>query len=555
MLFLYDKLYRKARRCRGDAAQQVFAFCRALEGLLRDRYDLDLKALEGSVLDLYDPILTWRENLEIVKRELHLDSPTAYDEDYEVYLQVKQLEEYLEYASPEERGAIEKELRVLRARLARLRSRRPRSRRAAGRERYRLSASYALRELRLREYQQEAVRKWLERRRGVVVLPTGAGKTYIALGVIKRLRCRTLIVVPTVPLLRQWKERLEEYVTPRAGVYYGDAKKIRYYTVTTYQSLCRRPELAEKFDLVVFDEVHHLAAPSYSKILDHLPRMVLGLTATPQRFDGREHIFLRALGGVVYRAGFAEVGAWLARLVVVPVVVKLSTYEMYRYARLRSALSRIASLAAEEGDEEEGEVHLRAMLSVLARIKLLLSEAPSKLSKAADILKGFRGERVLVFSESVRSLEKLKELLDARGVPAAVFHYKKRDLSVIKRWGRDFDVLLSCRALEEGLDVPNCAVGLIISGGLSPRQIIQRVGRLLRPKEKNYAVLYVMAAQGTYETRLLRKITSIARQLQTRRLPHSPRGGGRMRRVTERGFSLWFNSLPTPYGWGLTYSR
>ncbi|RLE74904.1 MAG: hypothetical protein DRJ56_06570, partial [Thermoprotei archaeon] len=242
-------------------------------------------------------------------------------------------------------------------------------------------------------------------------------------------------------------------------------------------------------------------------------RMVLGLTATPRRFDGREHLFLRALGGVVYRAGYERLRDWLAPLRVVPVLVSLTHNEMARYSRLRRALSRIASLASREDDEEEREVHLRAMLSVLSRLKQLLSEVPSKLEKTADVLEDLSSQRVLVFSESVRSIERLKELLEARGVEAATFHYRNRDLRTLKRWGRDFNVLLSCRALEEGLDVPECGVGLVISGGLSPRQIIQRVGRILRPKEEKVARLYMLVAQGTYEVKLLSRVMGIARRL------------------------------------------
>jgi len=526
VFFLYDKLYRVTRRYREDAAQQVFAFCRALEGLLRDRWDMDLRALEGVILDLYDPTLSWEENIEVVKRELRLESPAVYDEEYDLWLQVRQLEEYLEHAGPGERPLIERELRVLRARLERLRSKTP-TRRAGRRRRGRLKLSLhaSQRELRLRDYQEEALEKWLERGRGVIVLPTGAGKTYIALGVIKRLRCRTLIVVPTVPLLKQWKKRLEEYVTPRAGVYYGGAKKIRFYTVTTYQSLSRRPELAERFDLVVFDEVHHLAAPSYSRILNHLPRMTLGLTATPSRFDGREHVFLRSLGGVVYRAGFSQLKAWLAPLQVVPVFVRLRRGEAVMYSRLRNSLSRIASLAAEERDEEEYEIHLRALLSTLNRIKQLLSECPSKIMKAVEVLEGVR-ERTLVFSESVRSIEKLRGELEKRGVPAGVFHYMERNLDAIRRWGRDYNILLSCRALEEGIDIPECGVGLVISGGLSTRQVVQRVGRLLRPRKGKIAKLYVLVALGTFETKLLRKIIAITKQLRPQTPPSLPQCPG-----------------------------
>ncbi|HIP63149.1 MAG TPA: DEAD/DEAH box helicase, partial [Archaeoglobus profundus] len=123
-------------------------------------------------------------------------------------------------------------------------------------------------EIELRDYQIEAVKRWMTEKRGVIVLPTGTGKTYIALSIIANLSVSTLIIVPTLALVEQWLEKLTMFFDKRhIGEFTGRKKELKPITVTTYDSAyINAEELGDKFLLLVFDEVHHLPAESYRQI-------------------------------------------------------------------------------------------------------------------------------------------------------------------------------------------------------------------------------------------------------------------------------------------------
>ncbi|WP_239233766.1 DEAD/DEAH box helicase family protein [Thermococcus chitonophagus] len=140
-------------------------------------------------------------------------------------------------------------------------------------------------EFELRDYQVEAVEKWMKEKKGIIVLPTGSGKTIIAMEIIRRLSLSTLVVVPTLALLEQWKERLS--IFGEVGEFSGKKKELKPITVTTYDSAYINAEiLGDKFFLIVFDECHHLPSEAYRNIaqMSAAPYR-LGLTAFPERAD------------------------------------------------------------------------------------------------------------------------------------------------------------------------------------------------------------------------------------------------------------------------------
>lgn len=114
--------------------------------------------------------------------------------------------------------------------------------------------------LELRDYQEDALHAWLEAgKKGVIVLPTGAGKTIIALKAISLLSEPTLICVPTLDLIDQWQSQISKEFKIKVGVYGGGTHELEPITVATYDTAyLRAEELGNKFAFVIFDEVHHL---------------------------------------------------------------------------------------------------------------------------------------------------------------------------------------------------------------------------------------------------------------------------------------------------------
>ena len=161
----------------------------------------------------------------------------------------------------------------------------------------------------LRPYQEEALSKWRHAgMRGILVLPTAAGKTYIALKAISLLKTQTLIVVPTLDLLDQWRKRVIDYLGIEAGAVGGGEDKVQMVTVSTYESAYLQAEaLGNKFMFIVFDEIHHLASPGYMQIAEmFIAPYRMGLTATYERSDQRHELLPTLVGDLVYTAKVEE---------------------------------------------------------------------------------------------------------------------------------------------------------------------------------------------------------------------------------------------------------
>jgi superfamily II DNA or RNA helicase len=156
-----------------------------------------------------------------------------------------------------------------------------------------------------RSYQVEAITAWLQHRgRGVVVLPTGAGKTIVALMAIERLALRTLIVVPTIELLAQWQRAVCEHLGlpgDTVGIVGGGRREVRDLTIITFDSAAMPRRRLDGFGLLIVDEVHHLPATQYRRIVSKAAAPCrLGLSATPERLDGRHHDLDTLIGPVIF---------------------------------------------------------------------------------------------------------------------------------------------------------------------------------------------------------------------------------------------------------------
>ena len=164
--------------------------------------------------------------------------------------------------------------------------------------------------LTLREYQQKALDNWIKvGKRGCVVLPTGAGKTIIGVRAIEIVNSASIVIVPTIDLMDQWTSVISKYFPDtKVGNLGGGIDDIEPITVSTYDSAYLRASvLGNKFALMIFDEVHHLAAPGYRTIAEQFASPFrLGLTATIEREDALHKDFPKLVGGVVFQAYSSE---------------------------------------------------------------------------------------------------------------------------------------------------------------------------------------------------------------------------------------------------------
>ena len=153
-----------------------------------------------------------------------------------------------------------------------------------------------------RDYQREAVQSWLNhQRRGVVVLPTGSGKSFVAELCMAQTKRSTMIIAPTLDLVGQWYDSMRLSFSTEVGILGGGFHDIRDITVSTYDSAyLHLPKYGDRFALLIYDEVHHLPAQaSLDAAKLSMAPFRLGLTATLEREDGRERLLDSILGPVV----------------------------------------------------------------------------------------------------------------------------------------------------------------------------------------------------------------------------------------------------------------
>lgn len=365
--------------------------------------------------------------------------------------------------------------------------------------------------VKLRPYQEEAVKRWSTRKRGIIALPTGAGKTIIALAIIAELGERTLIVTYTKDQMMQWKDMIHKYTSitiDKVGLYYGDVKKIAPITITTYQTAYRHVhKLAPFFSLLIIDEVHHLPAEKFRYIaLNMYAKHRLGLSATVIREDGKHEELFPLMGGIVYWKPASELveEGYLATYRIKQVYVTLTTEEK---KKLRELL-RLYRLFARGRNFQEllkyariGDEDSQRALSIHSRIRLLIHMAENKIKAIKEIVNRElkRNSKIIIFTQYVEQAKRLAKELDALLLTGELDARERS--TILEKFRRSVKgVLVVTTVGDEGLDIPDANVGIIAAGTGSRRQFIQRLGRLLRRKDnKSEAILYEIIVKGTSE--------------------------------------------------------
>lgn len=393
----------------------------------------------------------------------------------------------------------------------------------------------------LREYQREALDRWAaggstggraaasKPYRGAIVLPTGAGKTFVGLGAIAHLQCPAFIVVPTLDLVNQWQRELQAHFKDvPIGEYTGHEKRLEAITVATYDSAyIYADKLGNKFPLIVFDEVHHLAAEGYRHIAEFFASPYrLGLTATYEREDELHEVLSELLGGKIFEIRADELtGKYLSTYSLEKILVDLTPQERESYERhnelfqgyLKKHRLRLRHprdferLVLRSGSDPEAWAAVRARNEA----QQISFNAQNKLKELRRLLIEHRGDRIIIFT---RFNELVYRISENFFIPAITYKTDRDERGEALQGFRDgtYQAIVSSQVLDEGVDVPEANVGIILSGTGSVREFIQRLGRILRPREGKQAVLYELVSRQTGEVR-----TSYRRkrQLRLRREP------------------------------------
>jgi superfamily II DNA or RNA helicase len=367
--------------------------------------------------------------------------------------------------------------------------------------------------LSLRDYQQKALDNWVNAAmRGSIVLPTGSGKTIVGIKAIERANTSTLVIVPTIDLMDQWTNNLESYFNIfKIGNLGGGSDDIQSITVSTYDSAyLRAPILGNKFLLIIFDEVHHLAATGYRTIAEQMAAPFrLGLTATIEREDDLHMDLPRLVGEVIFQAS----PDLLAKK------KHLASYEIER---------RKVNLLPEEFEKYQQNMHIyqEGMNKLAARIgygnlsleKLIMMSGRNPLARECLLA---RNSATNIALNSKAKMEELKEILaenkdtktiiftqhnslvyqisDKFLIPFITYKTSKEERQDVLKGFKEgrYMAIVTSKVLDEGIDVPDAELGIIVSGTGSAREFIQRLGRLLRPKLLSTSSVNVNLSSGS----------------------------------------------------------
>jgi len=406
----------------------------------------------------------------------------------------------------------------------------------------------------LYRWQKNALAAWsAQGHRGIVQAATGTGKTTLALAAMDVLlrtnpHLAVKIVVPTIPLARQWNEALLRHVPSeelRPG-FVGDGsrdvtnRRVIIYIVNSARTMLAihaRRELALKHPmLLICDECHHLQSKQNRHIFDFLTPEIresglyacLGLSATPLD-TMHDEVLTEALGDVVFRydVGRASRDGVLSPFVVCEVSAGFQPKELAEYDKLsltvrlcmgkllnkntylkglpKSRFMHEVTKLAQAGGMNPQDPAAAFLLATYDRIRLV-HLAEGRLVCCLALLERLpKTNRMLIFCERVSQAEQLASLIRREwGNICGVYHSqlnREARMRILRSFrDHEFRILISCRCLDEGLDVPDADTAVVVSSTSVPRQRVQRLGRILRRAPgKSAACLYYLFIRESAE--------------------------------------------------------
>ena len=371
-----------------------------------------------------------------------------------------------------------------------------------------------------RAWQSSALEAWRKEFHGIVSVVTGAGKTTFAQMCMLEFRdtypdARFVIIVPTLALLDQWYVSLREDLLVPAesiAVYSGEgrpeeSKVINLMVVNTARTYARG--VSDLFDtMVIVDECHRAASPVNAAAISGSHLATLGMSATPERqYDDLFHtVLVPALGPIIFRYDYNQAlqDETIVPFELINVLSEMTPSEQRQYE------DATRDIARSWNRDHAGGTDSVVLNDKLQRRAQLAASSMSRIPVAVRLAEQHRESRLILFHESIKAAEEILKLLSSRGFDATIYHSRvgadmRRDnLRLYRR--RVFNALVTCRALDEGVNVPDTSVAIIASSSTSIRQRIQRMGRVLRPAPgKGSATVYTIYTTKLEEERLARE--------------------------------------------------
>jgi superfamily II DNA or RNA helicase len=361
----------------------------------------------------------------------------------------------------------------------------------------------------LRPYQQDALQSWVAAgSRGLVALPTGSGKTRLAIRALLDLGRPALIAVPTRHLLHQWKAALAQFYSGPIGLLGDGEQTIEPFTIATYESArIHMDRIGDHFDFLVIDEAHHLASEELQEASGmSTAALRLGLSANfPEDAEWRGRA-AAILGPVVYALPISALaGNYLSSFEIKVIALRLSRDEQASYDQARAKFHLHYRPFCETFPQARWIDFVRAAartpdgreaLAALRRSRAITALPRAKVLALDQLLDQHHEEAKLIFTADNRSAYEVSRRFL---IPAITCDIERGEREEILGRFRDgvYRAMVSAKVLNEGLDIPAASVAIIAGGSPNPLEHAQRIGRVLRPLPGKKALVYELVVSGT----------------------------------------------------------
>jgi len=367
--------------------------------------------------------------------------------------------------------------------------------------------------LKLREWQEKAFPLWWEKKRGIIKVVTGGGKTFFAIHCLKRYLANDpqksiLIVVPSIALLDQWYDSLSQNFDDKEISLNGGGEQTKIITkicISTIDSLKNIISLIDAENtLLIVDECHKIGTEKRGEMLTNAWHATLGLSATPERdYDDNFYIIIKKiLGDIIFDYDYID-----AREDEVIVNFKL----LYGYAALlpeeenkyKKFTKSIQRRAATIGGQDMNDYPLKMLIFNRAR---LVKNSKNRIPYGIELIQKYERDSWIVFTENKKQAKEFNKIVNKlKGFNSGIYNTDlnddERQENLEKFKAGNLNVLVSCTALDEGFDMPEADGAMILSASSSKRQRIQRMGRVLRitANKENALIVTVYSSKTEYE--------------------------------------------------------
>ncbi|MEC7774393.1 MAG: DEAD/DEAH box helicase [Pseudomonadota bacterium] len=367
--------------------------------------------------------------------------------------------------------------------------------------------------MKLREWQEKAFPLWWEKKRGIIKVVTGGGKTFFAIHCLKRYlendpQKSILIVVPSIALLDQWYDSLSQNFDDKEISLNGGGEQTKIITkicISTIDSLKNIISLIDaENSLLIVDECHKIGTEKRGEMLTNAWHATLGLSATPERdYDDNFYIIIKKiLGDIIFDYDYID-----AREDEVIVNFKL----LYGYAALlpeeenkyKKFTKSIQRRAATIGGQDMNDYPLKMLIFNRAR---LVKNSKNRIPYGIELIQKYERDSWIVFTENKKQAKEFNKIVNKlKGFNSGIYNTDlnddERQENLEKFKAGNLNVLVSCTALDEGFDMPEADGAMILSASSSKRQRIQRMGRVLRitANKENALIVTVYSSKTEYE--------------------------------------------------------